>query len=147
MVSVSRLCFLPGGLLLWCANAGLFPCLSANCLSGETGVKKITFINDDNTIARPEGCGEKLERKCQEMRLIFTLATSELKGIFSCNFFLSIARVHGAPFLKTVKLWVVFLTPTAEGKVRKADGLEFKEHSDPNWDPRSHSMGQMLAGP
>ena len=111
---------------------GLFPCLSANCLSGETGVKKIKFINDDNTIARPEGCGEMLERKCQEMRLIFTLATSELKGIFSCNFFLSIARVHGAPFLKTVKLWVVFLTPTDEGKVRKADGIEFKEHSDPN---------------
>ena len=48
--------------------------------------------------------------KCQEMRFIFTLATIQLKGVYSCNFFLSIARVHGALFLKTVKLWVVFLS-------------------------------------
>ena len=59
-VSASRLCFLSGGLALRCACEGLFPCLSADCLSGETRVRKIKFVNDDNTIARPEGCGEKI---------------------------------------------------------------------------------------
>ena len=50
-MSVSRLCFLPGGLPLRCTYEGLFPCFSADCLSGETGLKKIKFFNDDNTIA------------------------------------------------------------------------------------------------
>ena len=39
-VSVTPPCFLPGGLPLSCASAGSFPCFSADCLSGETGVKK-----------------------------------------------------------------------------------------------------------
>ena len=77
---VSRFCFLPGGLQLRCRCEGLFPCFSAHCLSAETGVKKIKLVNDDNTIAPPEGCGEKIERKCQEMRLIFTLGTSQPQG-------------------------------------------------------------------
>ena len=59
-VSASRLCFLSSGLALRCVCEGLFPCFSADCLSGETGVRKIKFVNDDNTIARPEGCGEKI---------------------------------------------------------------------------------------
>ena len=59
-MSVSRLCFLPGGLPLRCASADLFPCFSADCLAGETGVKKIKFVNDENTIALAEGCGEKI---------------------------------------------------------------------------------------
>ena len=58
-MSVSRLCFLPGGLPLRCASAGLFPCFSADCLSGETGVKKIKFVNDENTIALGEGAWRK----------------------------------------------------------------------------------------
>ena len=44
--------------------------------------------------------------------------------------FLSMARVHRALFLKTVKLWVVFLTPTDERKVRKL--MDYKESTDPN---------------
>ena len=85
-MSVSRLCFLLGGLALRCTCEGLFPCFSADCLSGEIGVKKIKFF--------------------------------------------SRVRVHGTLSLKTVKLWVVFLTknlaPTNEGKPGKADGLEGK---------------------
>ena len=127
-MSVSRLCFFPGGLPRRCASAGLFPCFSADCLSGETGVKRIKFVNDDNTIVRAEGCGEKIQRKCQEMRVIFTVGTSEPQSVYSCNFFLSIARVHRILLLKTVKLWVAFftnnLTPTDEGKDTKADGQQ-----------------------
>ena len=59
-VSASRLCFLSGGLALRCACEGLFPCFSADCLSRETGVRKIKFVNEDNTIARPEAYGEKI---------------------------------------------------------------------------------------
>ena len=58
-VPVSALCFLPGGLPLRCASASLLPCFSADCLSGETGVK-IKFVNDDNTIVLPEDFGEKI---------------------------------------------------------------------------------------
>ena len=39
---------------------GSFSLFSADCLSGETGVKRIKFVNDDNTIALPDGCGEKI---------------------------------------------------------------------------------------
>ena len=59
-VSASHLCFLSGGEALRCACEGLFPCFSADCLSGETGVRKIKFVNDDNTIAQPEDYGEKI---------------------------------------------------------------------------------------
>ena len=53
-VSASRLRFLPGGLALRCGCEGLFPCFSADCFPGETGVK-IKFVNDENTcIALPE---------------------------------------------------------------------------------------------
>ena len=59
-VSGSRLCLLSGGLALRCACKGLFLCFSADCLSGETGVRKIKLVIDDNTIALTEGCGEKI---------------------------------------------------------------------------------------
>ena len=59
-MSVSRLCFLPGGLPLRCTCEGFFRRLSADGLSGETGVKKIKFVNGDNTMALPEGSGEKI---------------------------------------------------------------------------------------
>ena len=59
-MSVARLSFLPRGLPLRCTCEGLFPCFSGDSLSGETGVKRIKFVNDDNTIALPEGCGEKI---------------------------------------------------------------------------------------
>ena len=111
-MSTSRLCFLPAGLPLGCASAGLFPCFSADGLSGEAGVKKIKFVNDDNTITLPEVCGEKIQRKCQEMRVIFTLGTSQPQRVYSRNFFLSIARVHRIVLLKTIKLWVAFLRTT-----------------------------------
>ena len=59
-VSASRLCFLSVGLALRCTREGLFPSFSEDCLSRKTRVRKIKFVNEDNTIARPEGYGEKI---------------------------------------------------------------------------------------
>ena len=49
-ISVSRLCFLPDRLPIRSTCEGLFPCFSADCLSGETRFKKVKFVNEDNTI-------------------------------------------------------------------------------------------------
>ena len=68
-MSLSRLCFLPGALQLICTCEGLFPCFSLDCLSGKTGVKKIKFVNDDNTSERPEGRGEKTQMPGNEPNL------------------------------------------------------------------------------
>ena len=59
-VSASLLCFLSVGLALRCTREGLFPRFSEDCLSRKTRVRKIKFVNEDNTIARPEGYGEKI---------------------------------------------------------------------------------------
>ena len=53
-MSVSPLCLLPGGLALRCTCEGLFLCFSADCLAGENGVKKIKFVDNDNTISCSE---------------------------------------------------------------------------------------------
>ena len=120
-MSVSRLCFLPGGLPRRCASAGLFPCFSADCLSGETGVKRIKFVNNDNTSRR-------LWRKdtmqmSGNARNLYSTHERATARLF-CNFFLSIARVHRILLLKTVKLWVAFFrnnfTPNDERKDTKA---------------------------
>ena len=111
-MSVSRLCFLPGGLLLRCASAGLFPCFSVDCLSGETGVK-IKFVNDENTIVLPEGCREKTPMPGNAPNLYTMQArASHSESILGISFFLSIAQVHRALLLKTVNLWVVCLQTT-----------------------------------
>ena len=120
-MSLSPLCFLPAGLLLRCASAGLFPCFSADCLSGEIGVK-IKSVNDENTIALPEGCGEKIKRK---LRVIFIPGTSQPQRVYSCNFFLSFNRSSSRGFVTLNSEIVGFfftnnLTPTDEGKDKKA---------------------------
>ena len=83
------------------------------------------------------------------MRLIFTLGTSQPQGVHSCNFFPFIAWVHGALFLKTVKLWVV---------LNKQLNNQWRRESQKSWwairnvlirieKTRRQSKEQILGGP
>ena len=59
---------------LGCKCAGLLPCFRTDRPSDETGDEKIIkqFVNDDHRIALPAICDKTMQRKYQEMRLIFT---------------------------------------------------------------------------
>ena len=63
---------------------------------------------------------KRYNANARKFRVVFTLGTSQPQCPYSRNLFLSIARVHGALLLKTVKLRVFFftnkLTPTDKGK-------------------------------
>ena len=66
------------------------------------------FVIHDNTIALPAVCGKNMQRKYQEMHLIFTPGIGQPQGIYSCNFFYWSARVCRDLIFKTMKFWVVF---------------------------------------
>ena len=92
-------------------------------------VTKIKSVKDENAIALLESCGEKIQRKCQEMRAIFTLGTSQPQRVYSCNFFLSFnhSSFRGFVTLNSEVVGFFFannLTPTDKGKDTKADGQE-----------------------
>ena len=88
-MSVSCLCSMTGGVALGCKCEGLLSCF-------RTWTWKIIkqFVNDDNTIGPPAICGKTMQRKYQEMHLIFTPGISQPQGIYSCNSFYWSARVR-----------------------------------------------------